>query len=1592
MGGKDGVAMAVVVATTVTMVAVLAQLLPTAAGGTLEVLTERLRRDVDSSVETSLELGNDDDDNNNNNGGGGGTSSSSSGGGGSQPVHAGGGRHPHVYNHVYTINMPPSALCGAAPQDGDAAADGDSAGAGSAPIDAGGAAGSAMFMEQTEDSDSQIVFTHRISIPRKACGCRGDHAVDHDGDSPLLRQLLSRIELLEHQVSALRQQCTANGNSNGYGCCGGGAGGAGASAAAAGNVDYLPPCSGHGNFSLETCGCSCDDGWGGANCSEPLCLPASCGDRGRCVDGECLCPDGHEGDACRLAGARCPDDCGDQGRCVDGECRCFEGFEGDACQNSACPDGCNDQGRCVGGECRCYEGFSGERCDVADGREEPEEPEEEEREKRKKDEEKEEEEEEVVVRETDRQILGSVLCTRNCSGLGACVGGACVCNEGILGEDCSEVPPPRNVTVTGVTDRTVDLAWAHDLVVTEYVLRYSPVAPGGLVLEVRATGDSSNATLRELEPGVEYLVTVQAVLNGLLSVPVSARVHTHLSKPEGLRFKSIDETEVEVVWEPFSVALDGWQITFHHGAADVVTDLHGGATSHLQSGLLPGEEYEVRLVAVLDGAHGPPAVATLATPLDAPRNLRASHQGESGGGLLLEWENSRAQVDGYRVVFAPIAGGPHGSVNVTHQGPDLTSAVTITDLMPGTEYGVGVTAYRGDIQSKPSTINTRTEMDSPLNLHVMNAWDTGLTVRWDPCRARVDRYAIMHISGTGAIGELAVPGSETSANLTGLRPATEYTVVLQAESGLEKSRPATLSANTGFRPVQTLHFSDVSSSGFRVAWEPPAVPVDAFVLRVSEAARGPGEGPGEGPRVVTIDGGQSDALVSGLLPERRYDVSLVAVKGMSTGEAVLGDVATVSDALQGTLQAYDVTSDSLKITWPAQEPRPDNYHIKYRPIGRTAGAAGGGAGGRGGGRGPSKDIPGKSWSLLAPASATRAKLTGLQPGTRYEIALHGVRGSQLTKPLEVVARTSALNPPMKLSFSNVTQTSVTVRWAAREPTPSSYQLSYELAGGDGDREMVSLAGGVTEYTLQDLTPGTEYTVGLAYLPDPDNNDASTGSVTTVLDSPVALLAVNVEASEALLVWRPGRAPIDSYIVTYSTSGHPGGEEEVETLNVPAPALEQQLTGLRPASTYHATVRTVKGALESPPRATTFTTASGSPLAVTFGFVTESTVEVKWLSPTPAPDWFIVSYVPTNGGEVESVTVAGALVSHTLTGLSPGTEYEVSVASLSGAVESEPISSSVTTAIDAPRDLAAVEVAGQSALLTWRPSLANITGYTLRVQGPDGDTTELQVDAGASSRHLDGLTRSTPYSASLYALRGDERSAAALADFTTDGRLIQNPQDCAEQSLNGETESRVYTVYVRNNESQPLLVFCDMSTDGGGWIVFQRRQNGHTEFFRDWKSYARGFGDLRDEFWLGLDNLHRLTQQGRYELRVDLHDGPEEAFALYDRFAVADAAALYRLRIGAYNGTAGDSLSYHQGRPFSAPDRDNDVAVTNCAISYKGAWWYKNCHRVNLNGKYGEASHSQGINWYHWKGHEHSIPFVEMKMRPHGYVHPPGEQR
>ena len=86
----------------------------------------------------------------------------------------------------------------------------------------------------------------------------------------------------------------------------------------------------------------------------------------------------------------------------------------------------------------------------------------------------------------------------------------------------------------------------------------------------------------------------------------------------------------------------------------------------------------------------------------------------------------------------------------------------------------------------------------------------------------------------------------------------------------------------------------------------------------------------------------------------------------------------------------------------------------------------------------------------------------------------------------------------------------------------------------------------------------------------------------------------------------------------------------------------------------------------------------------------------------------------------------------------------------------------------------------------------------------------------------------------------------------------------------------------------------------------------------------------------------------------------------------------------FSGTAGDSLSYDRGQAFSTKDQDNDSWSSNCAMTYKGAWWYKNCHRSNLNGLYRHGAHSStadGVSWNHWKGPNYSAKRAEMKIRP-----------
>ena len=208
-------------------------------------------------------------------------------------------------------------------------------------------------------------------------------------------------------------------------------------------------------------------------------------------------------------------------------------------------------------------------------------------------------------------------------------------------------------------------------------------------------------------------------------------------------------------------------------------------------------------------------------------------------------------------------------------------------------------------------------------------------------------------------------------------------------------------------------------------------------------------------------------------------------------------------------------------------------------------------------------------------------------------------------------------------------------------------------------------------------------------------------------------------------------------------------------------------------------------------------------------------------------------------------------------------------------------------------------------------------------------------------------------------------------------------DCSELLKSGHTQSGVYSI--NPDGTGHYSVYCDMRTDGGGWTVFQRRQDGSVDFYRGWDDYKAGFGQLTAEFWLGNDKIHRLTASKPSSLRVELGDwNGGKAYAKYGKFKIGDEQAQYRLEVGSYSGTAGDSLKARGNySAFSTKDRDNDEADSfDCAAAFTGAWWYKDCLYSNLNGKYlGEGKSGIGATvWFGFRGW-FSLKFTEMKLRP-----------
>uniref|UniRef100_A0A8D2ZE25 Tenascin N n=1 Tax=Scophthalmus maximus TaxID=52904 RepID=A0A8D2ZE25_SCOMX len=572
--------------------------------------------------------------------------------------------------------------------------------------------------------------------------------------------------------------------------------------------------------------------------------------------------------------------------------------------------------------------------------------------------------------------------------------------------------------------------------------------------------------------------------------------------------------------------------------------------------------------------------------------------------------------------------------------------------------------------------------------------------------------------------------------------------------------------------------------------------------------------------------------------------------------------------------------------------------------------------------------------------------------------------------------------PQGLRLVQVTDVSLLVEWESARGA-EYYILTYHPKDDKSAPDQVRIPNTENSYLITGLTPGVTYIVQVYAVIKEIQSEADKIEATTDVSAIDGIQVLGQTEVSIQVDWKNPPAEVDHFRLTHTDPE--GQEEELNVQSSQEARTKHTIVGLHPGTEYLISVQAIKGTTEGKQSSVTGATDIDAPTNLDTTKVTEDTATVSWDRVKAEIEGYMLSYTSAAGSSPE-IPVGRDSTSYRLIGLRPGVLHTVYIWAFNGDKVSRKSSTEAETDIDAPKDLKATDVTVESASLTWIPPLADIEGYILTYRDEDGnmETVEKQPGAGVSSFAVSSLEMGKTYIVTIIAYRGNKRSKVVETIFKTVGLSYPFPMDCVQIMKNGNKKSGIYTAYIYNDRSKPIEVYCDMDTDGGGWLVLQRRTTGRLDFMKRWRQYIAGFGNMTDEFWIGLDKIYELTNTPtQYELRFDLGVGSERAYAVYDNFKIAPVKQKFKLTIGTYRGTAGDAMTYHQGRPWTTVDSDNDIALGNCALTHRGAWWYKNCHLANLNGKWGDTRHSLGVNWEPWKGHLMSLDFTEMKIRPVG---------
>uniref|UniRef100_A0A674CNT2 protein-tyrosine-phosphatase n=1 Tax=Salmo trutta TaxID=8032 RepID=A0A674CNT2_SALTR len=747
--------------------------------------------------------------------------------------------------------------------------------------------------------------------------------------------------------------------------------------------------------------------------------------------------------------------------------------------------------------------------------------------------------------------------------------------------------------------------------------------------------DARECTFNVLTPGRQYAIAVTTNSGGLNS-STSVIGRTTPAQVTSLRVTNSGSTDsLQTQWERAAGELDSYHVLLIHDSSVIKNE---SAPAHIMAysflALKPGALYRVVVTTIRAGQASRQSVAEGRTVPAAVGEVTVSNNGRMDF-LSVSWRPAKGDVDSYLVSLGDQEKTVH-TLAVSKSSPECV----FKSLVSGRLYNISITSRSGAYENH-TIVQERTQPSSVQNpTAIHSARDDYLKVYWRHAAGDFDYYQVVIKHNNIFHQNKTVMKSQNECVFNGLVPGRLYTVIVSTWSGKYETSVST-DGRTFPAAVRSLALAGRGTEDLRVTWLAAPGDVDHYEvqllfndMKVSL--------PGPVQYLVSLVG---VCVLSSLTPGRLYKIHVSTFSGPNQraqfieGRTGKPNQQTCWSAWGARWAAFVCTFGTSPLNWGSKIEQ-NNIHVSNN--GQSSSLKISWTPGQG-------DVDSYSVSLLLGGpEARRLETRPRQYGRNIYVDLSSVvfPGPAAVSDLSIQANSSS-----SLSF----------HWSPPQGEFEGYDL-YLYNGDDTLYDRRSGQPSTLQVSFQGLRPGAPYRMVVLTRSGEQTNDSAIWA-RTVPAAVTSLQAQSRNQSEMLWVsWKRAVGELSGYLLSLY---NPDGSQQAEETLGPD-AMEHVFPTLIPGRLYHAVILTRSGDLTN--RATAHgRTAPRPPTSVSFGGVTNTSLELTWSGPAGSDyDDFDLQWAPRDHLSVFNPYHTRTSGSRILKGLYPGRLYNFILRTVSGA--------------------------------------------------------------------------------------------------------------------------------------------------------------------------------------------------------------------------------------------------------------------------------------------------------------------------------------